>query len=163
ARLAARQLAAREQQPPPPSQPPSQQPAQPPIFRGGTTVVQIDAIVADPDGQPIVDLTADDVEVQDDGRPVPLQSVRFLGADVHSGDPPLAPIRTHEDEEREASRDDVRLYAIFLDDYHVQRMQELAVIEPLLAFVRQLPPTDLVAVYYPLDSMTDVHFARDRE
>src|SRR5262249_54143436 len=108
-------------------------------------------------------LTADDVEVQDDGRPVPLQSVRFLGADVYSGDATLAPIRTHDDEEREASRDDVRLYAIFLDDYHVQRMQELAVIEPLLAVVRQLPPTDLVAVYYPLDSMTDVHFARDRE
>ena len=42
-------------------------------------------------------------------------------------------------------------------------MGELRVIEPLLAFVRQLPPTDLVAVYYPLDSMTDVHFARDRE
>ena len=27
----------------------------------------------------------------------------------------------------------------------------------------RLPPTDLVAVYYPLDSMTDVHFARERE
>ena len=36
-------------------------------------------------------------------------------------------------------------------------------IEPLLAFVQQLPPTDLVAVYYPLDSTTDVHFSRDRE
>ena len=40
---------------------------------------------------------------------------------------------------------------------------ELRVIEPLLAFVRQLPPTDLVAVYYPLDSVTDVAFTRDRE
>src|SRR5207247_2139750 len=46
---------------------------------------------------------------------------------------------------------------------HVQRFGELRVIEPLLAFVRQLPATDLVAVYYPLDSMTDVHFARERE
>jgi len=144
----------------PPSAAPQQQP---PIFRGGTTLVQVDAIVADADGQPILELTADDFEVLDDGARVPLQRVRFLGAEVYSGDATLAPIRTHDDEEREASRDDVRLYAIFLDDYHVQRMQELAVIEPLLAFVRQLPPTDLVAVYYPLDSMTDVHFARDRE
>ena len=64
----------------------------------------------------------------------------------YSGDTTLAPIRTHEDEEREASRDDVRVYAIVLDDYHVPRLDELQVIEPLLAFVRQLPPTDLVAV-----------------
>lgn len=42
-------------------------------------------------------------------------------------------------------------------------MGELQAIEPLLAFVQQLPPTDLVAVYYPLDSTTDVHFSRDRE
>jgi hypothetical protein len=45
----------------------------------------------------------------------------------------------------------------------VQRLNELRVIEPLLAFVRQLPPTDLVAVFYPLDSVTDVAFSRDRE
>jgi len=143
-----------------------QQPArgggQPPIFRGGTTLVQVDAIVADASGQPIVDLVAGDFEVLDDGRPVAIQRVRFLGAAVYSGDPALAPIRTHDDEEREASRDDVRVYAIFLDDYHVQRLGELRVVEPLLAFVNLLPPTDLVAVYYPLDSMTDVHFERDR-
>ena len=89
--------------------------------------------------------------------------MRFLGAAEYSGDSTLAPIRTHEDEEREASRDDVRVYAIVLDDYHVERMGELRVIEPLLAFVRQLPPTDLVAVYYPLDFVTDVAFSRDRE
>src|SRR5262249_31574039 len=74
-----------------------------------------------------------------------------------------AGIRTQEDEEREASRDDVRVYAIFLDDYHVQRLSELRVVDPLIAFVQQLPPTDLVAIYYPLDSMTDVAFSRNRE
>lgn len=145
---------ARQQPPPSP---------QPPVFRGGTTLVQVDAVISDPSGQPIVDLTAGDFEVLDDGRPVPIERVRFLGADVYSGDSTLAPIRTHDDEEREASRDDVRVYAIFLDDYHVQRLEELAVIEALAAFVSRLPPTDLVAVYYPLDSMTDVHFARERE
>jgi VWFA-related protein len=144
-------------------QSPAPPPAQPPIFRGGTNLVQIDAIVSDPNGRPIADLTAADFELQDDGKPMAVDRVRFLGAEDYSGDPVLAPIRTHEDEEREASRDDVRVYAILLDDYHVPRMGELRVIEPLLAFVRQLPPTDLVAVYYPLDSVTDVAFARDRE
>jgi VWFA-related protein len=139
------------------------QPPQPPIFRGGTNLVQVDAIVADASGQPVVDLTAADFELLDDGKPVPIDRVRFLGAAEYSGDSTLTPIRTHEDEEREASRDDVRVYAIVLDDYHVPRMGELRVIDPLVAFVRQLPPTDLVAVYYPLDSVTDVAFSRDRE
>ena len=62
--------------------------------------------------------------------------MRFLGADgVLAATRTLAPIRSHDDEEREASRDDVRVYAIVLDDYHVQRMSELRVIDPLLAFV----------------------------
>src|SRR5262249_57420916 len=74
-----------------------------------------------------------------------------------------AGIRTQEDEDGEASRDDVGVYAILLDDYHVQRLSELGVVDPLIAFVRQLPPTDLVAIYYPLDSMTDVAFSRNRE
>jgi len=146
-------LAAQQPQPPP---------QQPPVFRGGTTLVQVDAIVSDGGGTPIVDLTAADFEVLDDGRSVPIERVRFLGAEAYSGDATLAPIRNHDDEEREASRDDVRVYAIFLDDYHVQRMEELRVVDALIAFVNQLPPTDLVAVYSPLDSMTDVHFARDR-
>jgi hypothetical protein len=146
-----------------PQTPQTTQPPQLPTFRGGTNIVQVDAIVADARGQPIVDLVAADFEVLDDGRPMSIDRVRFLGAAAYSGDTTLAPIRTHEDEEREASRDDVRVYAIVLDDYHVTRMGELRVIEPLLAFVRQLPPTDLVAVYYPLDPVTDVSFSRERQ
>jgi VWFA-related protein len=139
------------------------QPSQPPVFRGGTNLVQVDAIVTDESGLPLTDLTAADFELFDDGKLVTIDRVRFLGAAPYTGDATLAPIRTHDDEEREASRDDVRLYAIFLDDYHVRRMGELRVIEPLLAFVRQLPATDLVGVFYPLDSVTDVSFSRDRD
>jgi VWFA-related protein len=139
------------------------QPGQPPVFRGGTNLVQVDAVVTEGDGRPLTDLTAADFDVFDDGKPVAIDRVRFLGAAAYAGDSTLAPIRTHADEEREASRDDVRVYAIFLDDYHVRRMEELRVIEPLLAFVQQLPPTDLVGVYHPLDSVTDVNFSRDRE
>lgn len=138
------------------------QQAQPPIFRGGTNRVQIDAIVTDDNRRPLTDLAAADFELQDDGRPMAIDTVRFLGSADYAGDSVLAPIRTHEDEEREAGRDDVRVYAILLDDYHVPRLGELRVIEPLLAFIRTLPPTDLVAVYFPLDSVTDVAFSRDR-
>ena len=82
---------------------------QPPIFRGGTNLVQVDAIVADANGQPVTELSAADFEVLDDGKPVPIDRVRFLGSADYAGDSTLAPIRSHEDEEREASRDDVRV------------------------------------------------------
>src|SRR5947207_2855988 len=75
AALAVCGVAARQNPPP--------QPAQPPVFRGGTTLVQVDAIVADAAGEAIVDLTAADFEVLDDGRPVPIERVRFLGAEVY--------------------------------------------------------------------------------
>src|SRR5437764_1266745 len=74
-----------------------------PVFRAGTTLVQVDAIVTDPTGEPVVDLQAPDFEMFDDGKPVPIASVRLLGAAAAPSDEPLAPIRNHDDEEREAS------------------------------------------------------------
>src|SRR5829696_6942841 len=49
--------------------------AQPPVFRGGTNLVQVDAIVTDSDGRPLTDLTAADFEVFDDGKPVTIDRV----------------------------------------------------------------------------------------
>src|SRR5207302_1407134 len=77
------------------SQSTPQPPAQGPVFRAGTTIVQVDAVVTTSDAAPVADLTAADFEVLDDGRPVAIQSVRFLGASQYSGDATLAPIRTH--------------------------------------------------------------------
>lgn len=109
-----------------------------------------------------VDLTAADFELLDDGKPAPIDRVRVLGAAAYAGDPTLAPIRTHEDEEHEPSRD-ACASTPSCSTTITWRIGELRVIEPLLAFVRQPPPTDLVAVYYPLDSVTDVAFSRDRD
>ena len=78
-------------------------------------------------------------------------------------DPPVSPQPQTQPPIFRGGTNRVRVYAIVLDDYHVQRMGELRVIEPLLAFVRQLPPTDLVAVFSPLGSVTGVAFSRDRE
>ncbi|HEY7289351.1 MAG TPA: VWA domain-containing protein [Vicinamibacterales bacterium] len=138
------------------------QQAQPPTFRTGTNLVQVDAIVDDRDGQPVSDLTLEDFELLDDGRPMTLRSVRLLGSSRTETGETFAPIRTVDDEQREASRDDVRVFAILLDDYHVARMHEQRVLAPLRTFIESLPPSDLVGVYGLFDSINDAHLTRDR-
>src|SRR6266567_3227651 len=66
---------------------------------------------------------------------------------------PAQPVfRTGADEESEAARDDVRLFAIFLDDYHVRKENSLRVRAPLQQFVQtQLGPTDMIGLMYPLE------------
>jgi VWFA-related protein len=151
---------------PPAAQPaPQSEPAQPPVFRAGVNFVRVDVIVTDRAGNPITDLGAADFEVFEDGVPQTIETFRLVrvGQLVEPGAAP-APIRTAADQEREAAREDVRLIAIFLDDYHVRRGAALRVREPLVNFIRTaLAPTDLVAVMYPLTPLGEVTFTRDHE
>jgi VWFA-related protein len=143
-------------QPPPPQVPP-------PTFRGGTNIVLVDVSVVGRDRRDVEDLTAADFQILDDGTPVPVTTFRHISGWDRTGTEELYPIRTESDEQREAGRDDVRLFAIFLDEYHVGRMEPLKVIGPLTDFVRALPPADLVAVYFPGLSARDIRYTRDRE
>ena len=66
--------------------------------------------------------------------------------------------------EAEAQREDVRLFVIFLDDYHVRRGASMSVREPLTRFIRnQLGDLDLIGIAYPLTPFKDIAFTRNRE
>jgi VWFA-related protein len=150
--------------PPPP--PAAQQPDQPQVIRSGINYVRVDVIVTDKDGKPVMDLTQDDFSVAEDGKPQKVDAFTVVKLDaletVENG-PPKA-IRTDFDEEREASRPDVRLFVILLDDYHVRRGNDMFVRKPLIDFIQnQLAPADMVALMYPLTPVTDIRFSRDRE
>lgn len=140
------------------------QPQEQPVFRTELTFVRVDAIVTDRQGNPVTDLTPDDFEVFEDGKPQAIET--FKRIDVTGEPGPGAeiarPIRTAYDEESEAQREDVRLFAIFLDDYHVRRGASLSVREPLIRFIEnQLGPLDMVALMYPLQPVGDVVFTRN--
>ena len=82
---------------------------------------------------------------------------------TRSTEPPRE-IRSDYDEESEAARDDVRLFAIFLDDYHVRRGASMAVRKPLDEFIEtQLGPTDMVGVMYPLESLASIRMTRNHD
>ncbi len=150
-------------QAPPPG---SQDPQQPPIFRAGVNFVRVDVIVTDKNGNPVADLTEADVEVIEDGKPQTIELFRLVKADGNPkpGGDPVKPIRSRYDQESEAARDDVRLFVIFLDDYHVRLSSSMRVREPLSQFIAtQLGPLDMVAVMYPLTPVSDLGFTRDHD
>jgi VWFA-related protein len=134
---------------------------QPPIFRGGTNIVQIDAIVTDDDGGPVADLTADDFAVFDEGRRVAISAFKFINTAESSSE--RYPVRGENDEEREAARDDTRLFAILLDEYHVSRFGPRRVHDVLTAFIRGLGASDMAAAYFPMESPRDEWLTYDRE
>src|SRR3954467_12661553 len=146
-------------------QPAPDAPAGQPPFRAGINFVSVDAIISDKSGANVADLKQSDFEVNEDGKPQTVESFKFIKLDAGTMPGPAGPpraIRTDEDEESEAARDDVRLFAIFLDDYHVRKIQSVSVRDPLSRFVeRQLGPSDMIGLMYPLQSVLNVRMTRN--
>lgn len=139
--------------------------AQQPPIRTGINFVRVDVIVTDNKGEPVLDLKPEDFTVTEDGKPQKVEqfSVVKIDATSQTENRPVSALRTDADEEREASRPDVRLFVILLDDYHVRRGNDMGVRKPLADFIQnQLDPADMVAVMYPLTPVTDIRFSRDR-
>ncbi len=162
------QPAGQAQPPPAGAQNPPAEPAtgQQPIFRAGINFVRVDVIVSDKNGNPVGDLKQSDFEVLEDDKPQTIEAFKLIRTDgnVRDGGEPARPIRSAFDEESEAAREDVRLFVIFLDDYHVRRGNSLGIRPALTNFVtNQLGPLDMVAIMYPLMSVTDVRFTRNHE
>ena len=137
---------------------------QQPTFRADINFVRVDVIVSDDDGEPVTDLTAADFEVFEDGEPQTIEQFRLIRVDGNP--PPGAPrprqLRSRIDEEIELSRDDVRLFVFFFDDYHVRLGNSLSVKEPLIRFVEtQLRPNDVVGMMYPLTPVDAISFTRN--
>ena len=161
---------AQQSQQPPPQQPPQQQPppadpAQPPVFRTGINFVRVDVIISDKAGNPVADLTQADFDVSEDGKPQKIDTFKMVKLDGGRNDSMKVPpkeIRTDYDEEAEAARDDVRLFSIFLDDYHVRKGASLASRNQLSRFIEtQLGPSDMVGLMYPLESTSSVRMTRN--
>ena len=151
------------QQPPPA---PPAQPDQTPIFRTDINFVRVDVIVNDRQGNPVHNLAQEDFEVTEDGKPQAIQTFRLINVTDNSGigsDPPRE-VRNAIEEQMEAARDDVRLFAVFLDDYHVRLENSMRAREPIAQFIEnQLNPTDMAGIMYPLWSINDVLLTRNRK
>jgi VWFA-related protein len=132
---------------------PAQSPNQQSTFRGDVNFVSVDVLVLDRDGSFVSDLAAGDFEVRENGRRQEIQTfkiVDFRSRPPSAIDPPSRP-QTNDDWEVDAGRDDVRLFALFLDEYHVRRENAIRSRSELATFVRgYFESSDLLQVMSPL-------------
>ncbi len=108
----------------------------------------------------------EDFEVSEDDVPQTVETLKFIQVDgtrQSNLDEPLE-IRSKEHALLEAAREDVRLFAIFLDDYHISKRPEitLPLRDALTKFVNQLGPNDLVALMEPLTTLYDLKYTRSK-
>jgi VWFA-related protein len=168
----------RQEKPAPPAQQPAptsaeatagrQPPAAPdqqPIFRTGIDTVRVDVIVTDRQGNAVTDLTLDDFEILEDGKPQKPDTFRLVRIDTAT-EPAYTQrtIRTRNDEETAAADENSRIFTFFLDDYHVRRETSMSVRKPVVEFIaNQLAPGDLVSVMYPLTPLDAVTLSRNHQ
>jgi len=101
-------------------------------------LVQIDVSAVNARGQAVLDLKPGDFQLREEGAAQVLDSVRLV-------------------------RQEPRLVAVFLDEYHVDASATSRVREAVARFVDQdLAPTDLLVVMKPLDSILTIRLTTDR-
>jgi VWFA-related protein len=128
-------------------------------------VVRVDIIATDGRGRAIENLKLADFELREDGALQTVEQARFTKNDKTdgTGDQSLQ-IESDADERTEASRPNTRLFALFLDEYHVSAGDSLRARAALTRFIDEtLGPRDLVVVMRPLDSLLTIRLTRDRD
>jgi len=148
------------------AQQPAQPPPQPPVFRTGASLVRVDVTVIDRHGAPVTDLTAADFEVSEDNLPQTVETFKLVSADGRQaeGDETSLEIRSPEHAAAEAARDDVRVFLLFWDEYHIGRFASaIQGRKALTDFVASaFGPTDLVALMDPLLPTDAIRWTRRR-
>jgi VWFA-related protein len=141
-----------------------QQPAPDAAARPASEVpsIRIDAVVTDAKGRPILDLRPSDFEILENGSTRPIGAVELRT--LPRAGAAATPIETEGDEERAAREKGTRVFAFFLDEFHVSPGASTdRVRDALRRFVdEKLRPQDLAVALRPLDSVTGIRFTRDR-
>jgi len=135
----------------------AQEPATPPapVFSVSTTLVQIDAVVADSKGHQVTNLKSDDFRILVDGRPQPITNFSYIRLDSPDVNlPSLSPQALHKPLPSANAADvlkpaDVRRSMVLVvDDLSLSFESMLSVRQALLKFIgEQMQPGDLIALW----------------
>ena len=132
-----------------PAQPPARPPAQPAVtFRVEVNYVEIDANVIDEQGRFIRNLTRDDFQVMEDGKPQALTAFSMVDIPVERADPPLfAKNPIPPDVTSNRAPFEGRVFVLVIDDLHTKFGRTHRTRQGARLFVeRYVGANDMVAV-----------------
>ena len=158
--LAGVQMAAGPEQTPPPAQAPA--PQQQPVFRGGTSLVTVD-VYPQRDGRIVPDLSADDFQVFEDGKPQKVETFGFVRIEPSPGavEAPRADPNTVRESLALAADPRNRVFVLYLDIYHVTVAGSHDIRRPLVDMLdRLMAPDDLFGVMTPYLRPRDLSLGR---
>jgi VWFA-related protein len=167
ASLGAATLAAQQAQPPqaaPPAPPQATQlPTEPPTFRVEVNYVEVDAVVTDAQGNAVTNLTIDDFEVREDGRPQKISAFSTINIPIERAERPLFASAPIEPDVRTNTEVEGRIYMIVLDDLHTTFTVTPRVKAALRRFVEEdFGTNDLAAVVFTSGGQEGTEFTNSR-
>ncbi len=127
-----------------------QQPAPSATFQVQVDFVDIDAVVTDERGNFVADLTKDDFELLDDGKPQEISAFSLVDIPVPAaGVSPRAVTTAVSDVKSNAEPISGRLYVIVLDDLNVAPLRTKVVVNAARELIeRHFGPNDMAAITY---------------
>jgi VWFA-related protein len=151
---------AAETQAPAPTPAQAQPKPQQPTFRVATNFVEVDAYPTS-DGRPVLDLTAGDFEVLEDGKPQTIETFEHVVARA-AGPQETRVEPTNAEAANQAAADPAnRVFVVFLDTYHVEGAAAVQIRRPLENLLnRVIGQDDLVGVMVPQMAASDLTFTR---
>ena len=120
----------------------TQSSTQKPVFRSSTTVVEVDVVVQDKDGEFVFGLEADDLQIFEDGRPQPIQQFYVVAHDPKAGRMPESGIAP------QTAQRGRRVFVLLFDEGSMAAESLMRVQKGAEAFILdQMRPGDLGGVF----------------
>jgi VWFA-related protein len=130
-----------------PQQPPADQP--PVTFRVEVNYVEVDAFITDAAGKPVTDLTLNDFDVFEDGKPQKVSSFSLVNIPIERAERPLFAGKPIEPDVQTNEHLEGRIYLLVLDDIHTDFTRSPRVKAAARRFIEQnFGVNDLAAVVY---------------
>jgi VWFA-related protein len=122
----------------------------PPVtFRVEVNYVEIDAVVTDAQGNVVSNLTADDFDLVEDGKPQKITAFSLVNLPIERGERPLFASTPIEPDVQTNNGGEGRIYLIVLDDLHTAPLRAARVKASLHRFFEQnFGRNDLAAIVY---------------
>jgi VWFA-related protein len=120
-----------------------------PTFKAGVEYVEVDAVITNAQGTLITDLTKDDFQVFEDGKPQTISAFSVVNVPVGIG--PATPFEAAIEPDAQTNEHpfDGRMYVMVLDDLHVDAQRTQAVRQSARQFIEsKLGSNDLLAVIH---------------